>query len=118
MSVWIVFAVYALISATGLFLIKTGADNTSMALSEGLFKMQLSPRLLAGFVLYLTSFVLSVYVMSRMKLSLFYPMGTGSILVLTCLFGFFFLKEQIGAWQLLGMALILAGVVAMNIKAV
>ena len=118
MSIWIVFAVYALLSATGLFLIKTGADNTSMAFSEGLLSMQLSPRLLTGLLLYLTSFLLSLYVMSRMKLSLFYPIGTGSILVLTCLFGFFFLKEQIGAWQVLGMALILAGVVAMNIKAV
>lgn len=114
--IWIVFSIYTLISTAGLFLIKTGADNTSLAFQEGLISFQLSPRLMIGLILYLTSFLISIYIMSRINLSLFYPMSTGAILVFTCLLGYFILREHIGGWQLLGIALILAGVVAMNIK--
>jgi len=116
MSIWIVFIAYTFISATGLFFIKTGADSTNLAFQNGLFSMQLSPRLLIGITLYLVSFLVSIYIMSRIKLSLFYPMGTGAILILTCLSGYFLLKEHIGIWQLVGIGLILAGIVAMNIE--
>ena len=116
MSIWIVFAIYTLVSASGLLLIKIGAENTSLAVQEGLFNIQVSLRLFIGFLLYITSFAMSIYIMSKMKLSLFYPMGTGVILILTCLFGCFLLKENIGVWQLVGMILILVGVVAMNIN--
>ena len=116
MSIWIIFLIYAVLSATGLFMIKTGADNSGLAFSDGLFSMQLSPRLVIGLAFYIISFLMSVYVVSRLKLSVFYPMSTGTILVITSLLGFFVLREQIGFWQLLGMGLILAGVVAINIR--
>ena len=116
MSIWIVFAIYALMSASGLFLIKTGAETSGIAISNSLLNVQISPRLIIGFAVYVCSFLMSVYIVSRMKLSMFYPISTGTILVLTSLLGFFFLKEHIGVWQLVGMALILAGVVALNIR--
>jgi multidrug transporter EmrE-like cation transporter len=103
-------------SASGLLLIKTGAEGTGASFTQGLFSLHLTVRLLCGLLLYVGSFLLSIYIMSRMKLSIFYPVGTGSILVLTSLFGYFFLKEQIGTLQLIGMLLILSGVIAMNIK--
>jgi len=118
MSIWVVFALYTIVSATGLFLIKTGADNTSLAFQDGFFAMQLSTRLVVGILIYIASFIISIYIMSRIKLSLFYPMGTGIILVLTCLSGYFILKEHIGIWQIIGIILILTGVVAMNINTV
>jgi multidrug transporter EmrE-like cation transporter len=118
MIIWIIFVVYATMSATGLFLIKTGAENTSIAIENSLLNFQLSPRLLLGFAVYVCSFLLSVYLVSRMKLSVFYPLGTGSILILTSLLGFFVLKEDIGIWQLIGMGLILAGIIVINIRPV
>jgi multidrug transporter EmrE-like cation transporter len=116
MVTWILFIVYIFMSATGLLLIKTGSSDMGFAVRDGIFNIQMSPKLLLGFVFYVCSFLLSVYIMSKMKLSLFYPLGTGTILVATCLFGYFFLKEHIGLPQIVGMTLILSGVVAMNIK--
>jgi len=116
MLIWLVFAIYAIMSATGLFLIKTGADSTRFAIQNGLIDAQFSPRLLLGFVLYVASFLLSIYLMSRLKLSLFYPIATGAILIFTSLFGYFFLQEQVGIPQMLGMALILAGIIVLNIR--
>ena len=116
MSIWIVFVFYTVMSATGLFMIKSGADGTSFAIEDGLMNLQLSPRLLTGFIIYVCSFLLSVYIMGKMKLTLFYPMSTGTVLVLTSLLSFFVLKEHIGLPQIIGMALILAGVIAMNMN--
>ena len=116
MSIWIIFAIYTILSAVGLFMIKTGAESSGVGIHDSLLSIQLSPRLIFGFLIYVCSFLLSVYVVSRMKLSMFYPIGTGTILVFTSLLGFFVLKEQIGIWQLVGMALIILGIVAMNIR--
>ena len=116
MSLWMIFILYALMSATGLFLIKTGADNTSLAIESGLLNFQLSPRLIIGFAVYVCSFLLSVYIIGRMKLSVFYPISTGTILILSSLLGFFFLKEHIGIQQLIGMGLILAGIITMYVE--
>ena len=116
MSIWGIFAIYVVMSASGLFLIKTGAETSGFAFENQLFNFHVSPRLIIGFVIYVCSFLMSVYIISRMKLTVFYPVATGSVLVMTCLLGFFVLKEHIGVWQLLGMALILAGVVALNIR--
>jgi len=115
MTIWIVFVIYAFVSSVGLYLIKTGTGSTSFELNNGLIAFQLSPRLLLGLAVYACSFLLSIYVLSKMKLTVFYPAGTGAILVVTCILGYFFLQEHIGLWQIGGMVLILAGIVLINI---
>ena len=115
MTIWIVFMLYALLSATGLFMIKSGAESVNFSIHDGLMGIQLSPRFIVGLLVYATSFMLSIYVMSRMKLSVFYPVATGTILILTCVLGYLFLKEQIGWPQIVGMVLIVAGVLFINV---
>jgi len=115
MQIWLIFIIYVFMSAGGLFLIKTGVEGTSFGIQNSMISISLTPRLLIGFILYVASFLTSVYILSRMKLSLFCPIATGTVLVLTCLLGYFFLKEQIGMMQLLGIALILAGVIILNL---
>ena len=116
MWIWILFCIYAFMSATGLLLIKIGTDEASFCFQNNILSLQVTPRLLFGFMLYLLSFLLSIYIMSRLKLSLFYPVATGSIIMLTCVYGFFFLNEKIGIPQILGIALILAGIISINVN--
>ena len=116
MIIWLLFAIYVLLSASGLYLIKTGTESASFALENNFFSIQISLRLILGFIVYICSFLLSIYVISKMKLTIFYPTVTGVMLVLTCLLGYFFLKEHIGVPQLVGMTLILAGVILLNIN--
>jgi len=116
MPIWIIFAIYVLMSATGLFLIKTGTETTSIVIENSIFNFQLSIRLIVGFIVYIFSFILSIYVISKMKLTVFYPTVTGTMLVLTSLLGYFFLKEHIGIMQLIGMALIMVGVIVLNVQ--
>ena len=114
MWIWLLFFVYTLISASGLFLMKTGTKDSSLLFSEGIISFQASVKLIIGLLLYICSFFLSVFLMSRMKLSVFYPAGTGIILVITCVMGYLLLKEQMGTKQLVGIVLILSGVIIMN----
>jgi len=118
MTIWLVFAVYVIMSASGLLLIKMGSEGSNLAIENSIFNIQLSPKLLIGFIVYVCSFLMSVYLVGKMKITLFYPIATGSMLVLTSLFGFFFLKEHIGIPQLIGMGLILAGIITLNINQV
>ena len=116
MRIWAIFAVYVLMSAAGLYMIKSGTTDAGLEVSGGVFSARVPLRLLLGFALYVCSFLLSVYVVSRIDLSVFYPVGTGSILVLACLSGRFLLGERVGTTQMIGIALVLAGVVFINFK--
>jgi multidrug transporter EmrE-like cation transporter len=116
MWIWALLFIYTLISASGLIMIKTGASGASISAQNGFFSLQVPPKMLIGFLLYVLSFLLSVFVMSRMKLSVYYPVSTGVVLTITCIFSYFFLKEKISTTEILGIALILAGVIVMNIK--
>ena len=114
--IWIVFVIYALLSVTGLLLIKVGTSDTSVVIQDGLFNMQASPKFIIGLIIYICSFIISIYVIKHMKLSIFYPVATGTILLLTCILSVYFLKESVGTFQIIGMALILCGIVFINIR--
>ena len=114
--IWIIFVIYVAMSVTGLLLIKTGTTDTRFLFSDGLLGAQVSYKLLLGLVFYICSFILSIYIMSRMKLSLFYPIGAGAVLVASCVFSYFVLREQIGVMQLAGITLILLGIICINIR--
>ena len=111
----LLFILYVAMSASGLLLIKMGADGGSLTTLNGILNIQISFKLVLGLIIYVCSFILSIIVMSRMKLSVFYPIGAGSILVLTCLLGVFFLREQLGLSQIIGILLVLCGVIVINI---
>ena len=50
-----------------------------------------------------------------MNLSLFYPLSAGLIYIAVCVLSFLVLKEKISVQQLIGMVVILAGIVIMNL---
>jgi len=54
-------------------------------------------------------------VMKGMNLSLFYPLSAGLIYIAVCVASYLVLKEKISVQQLIGMVVILAGIVIMNI---
>lgn len=109
--------VYVCLSATALTLIKLGLGKEStLLLDKGGFNLSLSWLLVGGALIYVVSFCLSMVVMKGMNLSLFYPLSAGLIYIAVCLLSFLVLKEKISTTQLIGMAVILAGVIIMNIK--
>ncbi len=109
--------VYVCLSATALTLIKLGlGKDSTLLLDKGGFNLNLSWMLVGGALMYVVSFCLSMVVMKGMDLSLFYPLSAGLIYVVVCLLSFLVLKETITTTQLIGMIVILAGIVIMNLK--
>ena len=109
--------IYVCLSATGLTLIKLGlGKDSTLLLSKGGFNLNLSWTLVLGACLYVVSFCLSMVVMKGMNLSLFYPLSAGLIYIAVCVLSFLVLKEKITTTQLIGMIVILAGIVIMNLK--
>ena len=108
--------VYVCMSAAGLTMIKIGTSRAStLLLDQTGFELKLSWVLVIGLCTYVLSFLMSIVVMKRMNLTMFYPLSAGLIYVLVSLAGFMILKEGFTIQQLLGMAVILVGIVMMNI---
>ena len=108
--------VYVCLSATALTLIKLGlGKDSTLLLDKGGFNLNLSWMLVGGALMYVVSFCLSMVVMKGMDLSLFYPLSAGLIYVVVCLLSFLVLKEKITTTQLIGMVVILAGIIIMNL---
>ena len=68
-----------------------------------------------GMIVYIMSFLLSIAVMKGMNLSLFHPLSAGMIYIAICGVSYFILGEKIMFSQWLGMAVILTGIIIMNL---
>lgn len=109
--------IYVIMSSLGLTLIKLGtANDFSLKLERSGLQFQINYVLIAGMCIYVISFLLSMMVMKKMDLSVFYPISAGLIYVLICIISIFFLKEKVSVNQLLGMGFILVGIVVMNLR--
>ena len=110
-------ALYILFSAAGLTLMKLGVSRggVELGLEHGALHFRISILALFGILLY-CSFLLSMLVMSKMNLTYFYPLSAGLIYILICFIGALFLKETVSVHQWVGIALIMGGVVTMNLQ--
>lgn len=115
-KVMIGLLIYVCLSATGLTLIKFGLNkNSTLSFNQTGFSLEFSWLLLIGLCMYVFSFLLSLVVMKGMDLSIYYPVSAGAIYIIVCVLGFFVLHEKITTNQLIGMAVILAGIIIMNL---
>ena len=108
--------IYVFLSATGLTLIKIGTGQGGrLVLDTKGFQLHQNWTLIIGMIVYIMSFLLSIAVMKGMNLSLFYPLSAGMIYIAICGVSYFILGEKIMFSQWLGMAVILTGIIIMNL---
>lgn len=108
---------YVLISASGLILLKIGANHEFMVnISKEGLGISVNWQILLGMLFYVCSFLVSLMAMKKINLSIFYPISSGLGYVVICLTSYLVLKETISLKQLVGMVIILIGVVVINLK--
>lgn len=113
----LMIVLYALLSSMGLFFLKLGAGRDFCILfSKSSLSFQINYMIIIGLFFYITSFLLSLSIMKEENLSIFYSVSTGLAYIFVGLLSCFVLKESISVQQLVGMCLILAGIMMMNIK--
>lgn len=72
--------------------------------------------IMSGLVLHGISFFLYVFILSKLKLSVFYPIATGASLVLITLLSVIILKEKLAAVQVVGITIIMVGMVLVFVE--
>jgi drug/metabolite transporter (DMT)-like permease len=102
---------YVCCSVAGLMLIKTA--GTSGFLLAGI---RVNWKIVLGLLIYFAGFCTYLFLIQNYQLSYVFPFVIGLNYVFVVLAAAFLLKEQIGAYQWVGIAAILAGIVLMNLK--
>lgn len=117
MDMFFKIILYALFSAMGLVFLKLGTkQNFSIAFGQYACSLQINYMLVVGMFFYIISFLLSLSIMRKSNLSIFYSVSIGFVYIFVCLMSYFILKEKITVIQFIGMVLILIGIIVMNIN--
>lgn len=108
---------YALFSAVGLVFLKLGSgQDLGISFRKSSFSIQMNYMVIIGLCFYIASFLLSLSIMKKSNLSIFYSISVGLVYICVCVLSYFLLKESVSRLQLVGMGLILIGIVMMNMK--
>lgn len=113
----LVILIYALISVTGLTLVKLGSNNP-LTLSVGAtgFSFGVGWTTLLGLVLYIVSFLIYMALIAKNNLTYITPVASAIVYILTMIVSLVVLKEQMTFLQWVGWSLILIGAFLMNLK--
>ena len=112
----ILFILYIILSALGLLFIKVGGEDLLISINSGIFNIKINIKMLIGMVFYICSFFLFTYIMPKFNLTYIYPIASGILYIIIIITGVVVLKEKVTLYQALGMIIILAGLIVINIK--
>jgi len=112
MSVVLILCFAIVANATANILIKVGMNRVGegKGLLPTVMSGALQPAIIFGIVFFVLALAAYTYVLSRINLSIAYPIMTSMGFVLVILVSWLFLKETVTLYQLLGFVLIIAGV--------
>lgn len=116
MSTIVFISIYLVCSTAGLMLLKasiTGLELSSLSSYVGLL---LNFRFVVGFLLYATSFLVWLVLLSKKDLSSIYPIVTGLSYLVIMLAAVFILKEDFTLGKIIGVVLIGLGVITISIQ--
>ena len=109
--------VYVIFTTAGAMLMKAGAANPlALSLNGGKVAISAGWITLTGFALYFISFMMWTRLIATNELSWFVPVAFGSVQVVMMAGAIFIFREQVSAMRLIGAAIIVCGIIVMNIK--
>jgi len=113
----LIIAIYLLLSAGGLVLIKLGADTVAIGMSKGVFNCSISWISILGLLCYICSFLIFTFVLvKKFDLTYIMPIVTGISQILVIVAGLLVFKEHLTRYGIIGIVAVIAGIILMNIK--
>ncbi len=109
------FAAYLLFSVGGLVLFKLGTAHAAVPFLERLLHLRLSWVSIGGCCCYVVSFLLYLLLVSRSELSILFPIATGVSCILVLAASAFILRETVSPLNWLGAAIIVIGILLVNL---
>ena len=114
---YLLIVIYSIMSNGALLVMKYGSNKGMLlSLSKGFLNMQLSYYSIGGFLMYIASFLIYVYLISKYNLSYIIPVTSALSYIFIFISSVFFLKESLSLYQTIGFFVIMTGVILMNIK--
>ena len=113
MLLFVLFTLYVLLASSGLVLFKLGTVNGSIIKILG-FSINFSWKMLVGIMCYGFSFLLWLYIVSHMNLTLAMPLSVAIVNTLVVAESCVLLKEKITLVQGIGIFIVVFGVVIMT----
>lgn len=112
----IIITIYVLTTALALILMKLGSVNGApISFNDSRVLLNLNIILITAGVLYVTSFLLYTYLISKFDLGYIIPLGTGLVYILIFVASFIIFKESFTALKITAIALILVGLVLLQL---
>ena len=113
----LIIALYVLATASALVVMKLGSSNGApVAIENSKLALNLNPLFITGAILYIVSFVLYTYLISKYDLGYIIPLGTAIVYVLIFIASFIIFKESFTIPKIIGITLICIGVGLLNIN--
>lgn len=106
--IYLIFLLYILLSSSGLVLFKLGTSGTNFLFS--IFGINISLKMILGAIFYVFSFVLWLYIVSKMNLTVAMPLSVALVNTLVVIESCIILKEKISIVQGVGIFIIIFGV--------
>lgn len=107
---------YVILTIAGLVLMKLGQNTGSFLVNHGDVLFSINWISLLGLISYILSFLLYTRIIVNFNLSFIVPVTAGIVQILTLIFGIIMFSETISALSIIGVTLVIAGIVIMNIK--
>ncbi len=113
----VMLLIYACLAVGGLTCFKLGAQNElGLQVTAAFFSLKISWLSLLGLLMYVCSFLVYMSLIAKAELSYITPVSSAAVYILTMLVSCFILHESFDLYKGIGILLILAGVVFMNLK--
>ena len=111
----LLFCCYLLFSVGGLTLFKLGTSHPAIGFLEQSLHLKLSWLSVGGCACYIVSFLLYLILVSRSELSILFPIATGISCILVLAASAFVLKETVSPLNWIGAAVIVIGILLVNL---
>jgi small multidrug resistance pump len=113
----LIIALYVLATSGALVLLKLGSSaGAPVSISDGRPVFNINLTILAGGLFYGISFLLYMFLISKHDLGYIIPLTTAIVYILIFFASFAIFKESFTALKIVGIALIVGGVILLNLK--
>lgn len=110
--IYLLFALYVILASSGLVLFKLGTTDTNTGIL--LFGINITLKMFLGIICYGCSFLLWMYIVSKLNLTIAMPLSVAIVNTLVVLESCLILKEKITLTQGIGIFIIIIGVIVMT----
>lgn len=112
----ILFIIYVILSSSGLVLFKLGVNNQNIHLTLFGLSLSFSIKMLLGIICYGLSFLLWLYLVSKLNLTIAMPLSVALVNTLVVVESCVFLNEKITLIQGIGIFIVIFGVSLISLK--